>query len=1247
MTLCHASTPWYRKSQRKIKCGLLLYVVLNLLSQSGDIEVNPGPVENVSTDIHDPCEQFSCLLCNEKVSWERVAICCDTCSRWAHRDCAGINTFSFERLKYKDCMWICSHCDSPNYSSILFNPPVTTSFDNRFSVLSTTLRSNASSNITLSSGPSTPSYIHTPGPSRIKHNVSYSYSSGPSVPSSINTPGSSRIKPNHSYSFSSGPSVPSSISTPGSSKIKPHLANSLNKTSNIDYNSSLSPQNTTQESIDLSSPIRGSSPINRSTPKPRPSDNKSSTPIPRPSDIDNISSIGISKTIKTKAGKLKLLILNCQSIKNKGPEFEALVTTAQPDIVIGTESWLDDSVLSSEYLLTKEYEPFRADRKHTKGGGSFILVSRKFESTQLHIPENPCELVFAQVNLVGCSKLIVGSFYRSQATDFEYFETFDNISRQIITSHPSAHVWIGGDFNLPDVLWDTNTVPPGATDSAICHAAVQLALDSGLTQVVDRPTRGKNTLDLLFTNRPSLISRLSILPPLTAKADHSCVLLNIDTKAVIPKKSPRKIYNFNKANWDTIKSAFSEYTVTFMATNFKDVQQKWNSFESKVIELIENHIPSKLYSGSKPTPKPWITKEIKKLIDNRDSAHGEWLKTDKKDKKHETKYHELKSKVQNLTRKEHWKYTEDFLNLEQNTLDNPRQKPEVSKKFWTFIKSKAKDFCSVAPLKKDGVLISDAKGKADILNAQYSSVFTKTDLPLPSLDHNTFPSLAPIHISTKGVHKMLSNLNPNKASGPDNIPPRFLKELSSEIAPVLTSIFQSSLDSGEVPSQWREANVTPIFKKGEKSLASNYRPVSLTSVCCKLCEHVIAKAVMSHLEDNNILSDFQHGFRAKRSCETQLLTFFDEIVKESSVGGQTDVVIMDFSKAFDVVPHNLLLHKLQHLGITGNTLKWIRSFLIDRHQQVVVDGKHSSKAPVTSGVPQGSVLGPILFLCYINDMPACVSSKLRLFADDSIIYKTIKDLSDCLSLQRDLVSLEHWERTWGMSFHPNKCNVIRMTRKRDPIIHPYTLKGHTLEVVTNAKYLGVSLSNDLTWTHHINNMVNKSNRKLGFVRRNIRTGSFKAKSTAYAALVRPHLEYCSSVWDPHQLNHINQIESIQRRAARYVHHNYERTASVTNMIIQLEWNTLQQRRQMQKLTMLYKIVNALIAIDIRNHAEQAKRLTRSNQLHNYVPISTNTSYYKASFFPSVIPSWNALPTQIKTAESLGNFKTQLQGFFKP
>ena len=193
----------------------------------------------------------------------------------------------------------------------------------------------------------------------------------------------------------------------------------------------------------------------------------------------------------------------------------------------------------------------------------------------------------------------------------------------------------------------------------------------------------------------------------------------------------------------------------------------------------------------------------------------------------------------------------------------------------------------------------------------------------------------------------------------------------------------------------------------------------------------------------------------------------------------------------------------------------------------------------------------------------------------------------------------------------------------------------------------MNLSADLTWTHHINSIVNRGNRKVGFVRRNIRTGSFKAKTTAYASLVRPHLEYCSSVWDPHQDNHIKQIEAIQRRAARYVHHNYERTASVTQMMNTLELHTLQRRREIQKLITMYKIVNSLIAIDILNHAVQAKRLTRSNQLHNFIPIGANTAYYSASFFPSVIPTWNKLPDQIKTSDSLDIFKTQLHGFYKP
>ena len=241
--------------------------------------------------------------------------------------------------------------------------------------------------------------------------------------------------------------------------------------------------------------------------------------------------------------------------------------------------------------------------------------------------------------------------------------------------------------------------------------------------------------------------------------------------------------------------------------------------------------------------------------------------------------------------------------------------------------------------------------------------------------------------------------------------------------------------------------MSPIYKKGDRHTAANYRPVSsITSVCCKLCEHVIAKSIMAHLDANNILMDSQHGFRSKRSCETQLLTFVDELLQSLSARGQTDLAILDFSKAFDVVPHARLLSKLEFYGIKGATLRWISSFLHERTQRVVVDNQTSDKAPVTSGVLQGSVLGLICFLVYINDMPEYIKSSCRLFADDSIIYWVIQCLRDCATLQDDLDHLHQWELDWGMSFNPSKCNI------------KYSLKGVVLETVPNAPYLGVNWS---------------------------------------------------------------------------------------------------------------------------------------------------------------------------------------------
>ena len=335
---------------------------------------------------------------------------------------------------------------------------------------------------------------------------------------------------------------------------------------------------------------------------------------------------------------------------------------------------------------------------------------------------------------------------------------------------------------------------------------------------------------------------------------------------------------------------------------------------------------------------------------------------------------------------------------------------------------------------------------------------------------------------------------------------------------------------------------------------------------------------MKHVDHHQILSDCQHGFRARRSCETQLVTLINDLSSSLDRGDQTDMVILDFSKAFDRVPHKRLLRKLHHYGIRGHLHSWITSFLTGRSQKVIVEGSESESAPVISGVPQGSVLGPLLFLLFINDLPDNIASNTRLFADDCIVYRTIRDHADQEALQEDLVRLAEWEDKWGMEFHPQKCSTLSVTRSRSPLRYPYQLKGHTLEVQDTTKYLGVDLQSTLSWKNHIDRITKKSNSMLGFLRRNLKSTSVETKTNAYISMVRPNLEYCASVWNPSQKELIQKIEMIQRRAARYVSNRFRNTSSVSSMLDALQWEPLESRRTKIQLTLLFKIINDLVDI---------------------------------------------------------------------
>ena len=507
-------------------------------------------------------------------------------------------------------------------------------------------------------------------------------------------------------------------------------------------------------------------------------------------------------------------------------------------------------------------------------------------------------------------------------------------------------------------------------------------------------------------------------------------------------------------------------------------------------------------------------------------------------------------------------------------------------------------------------------------------------------EQDTTKCMPEISISENGLLKLLKNLKPGKAAGPDGLKPLLLKELGEEIAPILKIIYERSLQTGKLPADWTKANVMPVFKKGDKSLASNYRPISLTCILCKVLEHILASNIVKHLDEQGLMYDLQHGFRERRSCETQLIMLIEDLARNASAGRQTDIILLDFSKAFDKVNHSKLIWKLHQYGIRGHVLSWIRAFLGSRSQRVVIDGEESESIPVTSGVPQGSVLGPILFLVYINDLPDEVRSQVRLFADDTALYLTLESEDDSSTLQSDLDILSAWESRWDMEFNPSKCQVVHVTgsKLKKPIKTDYLLHGQVLEAVTCARYLGVDISSDLSWNFHVDRITGNANRTLGFIRRNIKTKMSRVRETAYNTLVRPQLEYASAVWDPHTDRRINQIEQIQKRAARWTVRNFDRQASVTRIIQELGWRTLAQRRADARLCLFYKVIHCLVAVPLPDHVQYSNRISRYCHSMTFRQVYTSKDYYKYSFFPLAIVQWNSLPESVATLHSLDAFK---------
>jgi len=954
------------------------------------------------------------------------------------------------------------------------------------------------------------------------------------------------------------------------------------------------------------------------------------------SELNNLQTLFTRNQVRpNKNSSFNLSVINFRSIKNKQAELQAFLVTHNVNIIIGTESHLDDSITNSE-IFPNHYQVYRNDR-NTYGGGVCILVDNNIPSNQV-IVDGVCEVVWVQIHNHEHSSVILGSFYCPPQSPVHIWDDLAHCVSQIRNRFPDTALLLGGDFNCPGIDWSTGNLTDSYLSGTFRNSLIEFAQEFLLEQIVLKPTRGDNILDLCFTSHPDRINQCIIVPGLS---DHDAVIVEVLYNLPFSRKPKKRVYCYNRADWDGLREELIELSSHYFERNVnctKSVQENSKYICDNLLKAIDTYVPVKFNSNSNNAP--WITPQLKRLIRKKQRYYNKARRT--KQSSDWAEYKSVQGQVRQTIRTEHQKHIEKILNSSSNFNGN--------KPFWHYIKSRRKDQTGISSLQTSNGVATTPAEKAEVLNNTFKSVFTSEDLgPLPTLPESTYPTLPEITITEQGVFALLSQIDPHKACGPDNIPAKILHEMAQELTPMITHLFKQSLDTSELPSEWKSAYVTPVFKKDKKSDPSNYRPVSLTSILCKTFEHVLVSQIMKHLENNQILCPNQFGFRTKHSCESQLLLTVHDFSQYMNNKTQIDIGILDFSKAFDKVAHARLIQKLEFYGIRGKPLHWINSFLSNRTQQVVVEGSYSTSSKVTSGVPQGSVLGPTLFLIYINDLVMNIQSTVRLFADDCLIYRPIETATDHQILQEDLQKLSNWADKWKMKFNINKCCIMQLSKCHHVSEFSYSMSGQALNIVEQHSYLGVIIDHKLSWQPHVDYVCGKAMKLIGFLNRNLRTCSKELKELSYKQFVLPVLDYASSIWDPYHQNQINKLEMIQHRAARFVMNQpWRRNVrdSITSLLSSLKWPTLQLRRECTRLTLLYKITNNILQIP-SDYLPTPSSITstRSRNDRKFLHYQTTMDCFKYSFFPRTIPKWNQLPTDIVNANQVDSFRTLLNQYF--
>lgn len=916
----------------------------------------------------------------------------------------------------------------------------------------------------------------------------------------------------------------------------------------------------------------------------------------------------------------------CANIRGlKGNLNDLSLTSTNYDVLCCSETLVSEMRHISELLIPNFKKPILFRRNSIpRAQGMCVYIRSGFNACRLTSIECKCHEIILLKITSKYNNFYLFSVYRNPDLDNSIYDCLLTAMATVQSSDRKAVFVFMGDFNAHHTEWLESISP---TDQH-GRAALDFATLSGCEQIVLGPThRSGNRLDLVLTDVPGVVD-VEVIPPI-GTSDHSSLSITLQREFIIPNiYFSRKVFLKSQINWPGITQDVGNIDWHSIYHAPCPVE----ALNNTLLVICERRVPSK-HIKTRLKDKAWFNDNCRQIQRDKQAAYRLWTRLHTRDTWEN--YVRLRSEAQRI----YGLAEAEYNNHLKTTLTGTTQ----PHKWWSALKKSLFGVDnSIPPLcRSDGSVTFDPCEKANILADVFESKQSDSEVILPH-SCSPEPMFSSFAFRSSEIQYLLNDLDPYGGTDPNGFFPLFFKGISKFLAPKLAVVFRILIRRGLFPDCWRTANVTPIPKgSSPTSRSDEYRPISITPVLSKVYERLLAKRLTAFANTSGLFPSNQFGFRKGLGTCDALLVLTHDLQASLDAGHESRLISLDFSAAFDLVNHRALLFKLSSMGVGGSALSIISSFLTNRRQRVVVEGKYSPFTEIKSGVPQGSVLGPLLFILFTSDMWSGITSKLIAYADDASLYASIRSPCEramvANTLRDDIIKIFAWCERWGMRLNPSKTHSLIISRSRTdlPSHPPIVVNDSTINNCNTLKLLGVTLDAKLTFEPHLRSVASSVSQKVGLLRkcRKIYSDDAIVRNCFYSFIL-PFFEYCSPVW-------LSAAESNLKLLDRAF-------GQIRFLLPNLGIN-LAHRRLVGSLALFHKIYFN------PNHPLHSKlplafqpiRLTRHALGLNdraFTLVRCNTNQYSRCFIPSISEIWNSLPNELVNQQNSDIFKTGVNSF---